>query len=140
MFEYFPGNYVWSTAVNIALGNGGQMGEIDQACRPAREAAAFGDDEKVRILVDSWIRGCGSRQRAGRDRASQGRLISAGAKFRRASVYYASAERMYGARSPKHELRFTRRSSAAFAASWSARAPASGWSFPSQARVFQRSM
>jgi dienelactone hydrolase len=101
MFEYFPGNYVWSTAVNIALGNGGQMGEIDQACRPAREAAAFGDDEKVRILVDSWIRVADRVNDQAEADASLGRLISAGAKFRRASVYYACAERMYGGRSPE---------------------------------------
>jgi len=96
MFEYFPENYVWSTAVNIALGNGGQMGEIDRACRPARDAAAFGDDEKVRILVDSWIAVADRVNASAEADAGQGRLISAGAKFRRASVYYASAERMYG--------------------------------------------
>ncbi len=98
MFEYFPGNYVWSTAVNIALGNGGVMGEIDEACRPAREASAFGDDEKVRILVDAWIKVADRVNAQAETERSQGKLISAGAKFRRASVYYSSAERMYGAR------------------------------------------
>jgi dienelactone hydrolase len=94
MFEYFPGNYVWSTAVNIALGNGAAMDEVDRACRPARDAASCGDDEKVQILIDSWL-GVADRVNSMAERdAAQGRLISAGAKFRRACVYYSCAERM----------------------------------------------
>ena len=34
MFEYFPNNYTWSLAVMGALNRGGQISEIDEACRP----------------------------------------------------------------------------------------------------------
>jgi len=40
MFEYFANNYVWNLSVNIALESGAQIGEIDEMCRPLREAAA----------------------------------------------------------------------------------------------------
>lgn len=103
MFEYFPGNYVWSTAVNIALGNGGAIGEVDQACRPARDAAGYGDDERVRVLTDSWIAVADLVNSMAEREAAQGKLISAGAKFRRASVYYSSAERMYPPRAEGRE-------------------------------------
>jgi esterase/lipase len=94
VFEYFPGNYVWNMAVNIVLGNGGSIGEVDQACRPARDAAQGGDDESVQVLIDSWIATADRVSALAERDAAQGRLISAGAKFRRASVYYSTAERM----------------------------------------------
>ncbi len=37
MFEYFPNNYPWSLAVMGALSRGGQVSEVDDACRPLRE-------------------------------------------------------------------------------------------------------
>ena len=100
MFEYFPTNYVWSTAVNIALGNGGAMGEIDMACRPARDAANSGDDERVQILIDSWIAVADRVHDTAEREASEGKLISASAKFRRTTVYYAMAERFCAPRVP----------------------------------------
>ena len=33
MFEYFEDNYVWNMAVNLALGMGGSIGDIDDASR-----------------------------------------------------------------------------------------------------------
>ena len=44
MYEPFPGNYVWNLSVNIALGLGGAIGEIDAADRQVETAAAGGDD------------------------------------------------------------------------------------------------
>jgi len=76
---------------------------VDTACRPARDAAAYGDDEKVRILIDSWIAVADRVNATAEVEASQGRLTSAGAKFRRASVYYSSAERMYAPRAEGRE-------------------------------------
>ena len=42
MFEYFPNNYTWSLAVMSALNRGGQISEIDEACRPLKEVAGQG--------------------------------------------------------------------------------------------------
>jgi pimeloyl-ACP methyl ester carboxylesterase len=55
MFEPFPGNYVWNLATNLALVCGGNHGEIDEACRPVREAAKAGADAGSAALFDSWI-------------------------------------------------------------------------------------
>ena len=41
MFEYFPNNYTWSLAVMGALNRGGQISEIDEACRPLKEIAGI---------------------------------------------------------------------------------------------------
>ena len=41
MFEYFSNNYTWSLAVMSALNRGGQMSEIDEACRPLKEIAGI---------------------------------------------------------------------------------------------------
>ncbi len=94
MFEYFPGNYVWNVGINIVLGNGGWIGEVDEACRPAVEAAKLGPDEGATILVDSWVRVADRVTALGDEDAAKGRKLSAAAKYRRAAAYYASAERM----------------------------------------------
>ena len=56
MFEPFPGNYVWNLSTNLALVGGGNMGEIDEACRPIREAASRGEDAGTALFFDSWVR------------------------------------------------------------------------------------
>lgn len=40
MFEYFPDNYNWSLATALAIGMGGELTEIDAACKPLRRVAA----------------------------------------------------------------------------------------------------
>ena len=37
MYEPFPGNYVWNLSVNICIGMGGAIGEIDKANERVRE-------------------------------------------------------------------------------------------------------
>jgi hypothetical protein len=54
MFEYFPGNYVWNLSVLITLQNGGTIGEVDEACRPIREAAAGGVDAGTEQFFAAW--------------------------------------------------------------------------------------
>ena len=39
MFEYFEDNYTWNMAVNLALGMGGNIGDIDDASRALRPLA-----------------------------------------------------------------------------------------------------
>ena len=45
MFEYFPDNYNWSLAVSLAIAMGGEMSEVDSACRPLRGLAAAAVDD-----------------------------------------------------------------------------------------------
>jgi hypothetical protein len=42
MYEPFPGNYVWNLSVNICIGMGGAMGEMDRANEEVRVIAPPG--------------------------------------------------------------------------------------------------
>jgi dienelactone hydrolase len=94
VFEYFPGNYVWNVGINIVLGNGGWIGEVDEACRPAVEAAKQGADIGAKTLVDSWEKVSDRIIALADEDQARGRNFSAAEKYRRAAVYLASAERM----------------------------------------------
>jgi fermentation-respiration switch protein FrsA (DUF1100 family) len=94
MFEPFPGNYVWNLATNLALVCGGNHGEIDEACRPIREAAKAGADAGSALMFDSWI-AVADQVAANADADwAEGYALSAGTKYLRASGYYLAAERM----------------------------------------------
>ena len=96
MFQYFPGNYVWNLSVDIALESGAQIGEIEEMCRPLLEAAARGEDAGTRQFGARWTELADRlHDLAGEDEAC-GRTLSAGAKLRRACLYYTTAERMQG--------------------------------------------
>ena len=57
MFEYFPNNYPWSLAVMGALSRGGQVSEVDDACRPLREIAAKKNDPAAQAAwFESWMK------------------------------------------------------------------------------------
>ena len=94
MFEPFPKNYIWNLQTNLALVCGGNHGEIDEACRPLREAAARGADAGTALLFDSWIAVADQVARNAEADEKAGRTLSAGTKYGRASGYYLSAERM----------------------------------------------
>jgi fermentation-respiration switch protein FrsA (DUF1100 family) len=94
MFEPFPGNYVWNLGINLALICGGNHGELDEACRPVREAAKAGADAGSAQLFDSWIAVADQvADNAAADEAL-GYTLSAGAKYLRAAGYYLAAERL----------------------------------------------
>lgn len=105
MFEYFPNNYTWSLAVMSALNRGGQISEIDEACRPLREAAGIkalvGDQNAQRAWFESWMKLAERIERLGRaDEAAQ-HPLSAGRKYLRAGIYYLLAERMPSHKDPR---------------------------------------
>jgi dienelactone hydrolase len=94
MFEYFEDNYVWNMAVNLALGMGGSIGDIDDASRPLRPLAKTRDHAAAEKFYAAWTDlGAKLRRLAQADEA-RGRLLSAGAKYRRAFIYFIQAERM----------------------------------------------
>ncbi|WP_286897055.1 alpha/beta hydrolase family protein [Achromobacter sp. UBA2119] len=94
MFQFFDENYTWNMAVNLALGMGAAIGEIDDASFLAKEASLRQDPQAAEILFASWT-GLGDRLTllAHQD-LQRGRQLSAGEKFRRAAIYYVQAERM----------------------------------------------
>src|SRR5262245_444891 len=94
MYSPFPGNYVWNLSVNIALCMARQIGEIDTANDEVREVAKRGADEGTAAFFKSWG-ALGDRLLAlGEQDESAGHYLSAGEKFRRATIYYMTAERM----------------------------------------------
>jgi dienelactone hydrolase len=95
MFEYFK-NYVWNLSVDIALESGAQIGEIDEMCRPLRDAADRGDDANTGDFLKHWVAMADKLSDLAAEDEAAGRDFSAGTKLQRASLYYITAERMQG--------------------------------------------
>ena len=94
MFEYFDDNYTWNMAVNLALGMGGSIGDIDDASRALRPLAKDRDDAAAEKFFENWTAlGTKLKRQAEADDA-RGRRLSAGAKYRRAFIAFIQAERM----------------------------------------------
>lgn len=98
MFEYFGGNYSWDLGVLMALQLGGQPSEIDEACRPLR-AVADAPDSKTnpdiqRQWLENWLSLAAKLEAKATVDESAGHGISAAGKFRRAAIYYQTADRM----------------------------------------------
>jgi fermentation-respiration switch protein FrsA (DUF1100 family) len=92
MFEYFPGAYVWSHAMLLALGSapwgGGALGEIDRVGAALRERV--GD---AGAWHDAWrTMAAHVEERAG-EAARTGWRVSAADTYLRAAHYYLLAER-----------------------------------------------
>jgi esterase/lipase len=100
MFRYFPTNYVWNLSVDLAIEMGARIGEIEEMCAPLLEASQKADAEGTLAFRNSW-EAMGEKlcTLAAEDEAL-GRLISAGDKLQRASMYLLTAERMLGNLSP----------------------------------------
>ena len=94
MYEPFPGNYVWNLQTNLALVCGGNHGEIDAANRPVMDAAREGADAGTARLFDSWVAVADQVAANAAADEMRGFLLTAGAKYLRASGYYLAAERM----------------------------------------------
>ncbi|MFC4455406.1 alpha/beta hydrolase family protein [Deinococcus sonorensis] len=100
MFQYFPGNYVWNLAINLAMEMGAKIGELDEMCRPLMEVSQQGDDEGTRLFLQSWERMGDNLIALAHEDEAQGRLISAGTKLGRAATYLLTAERMQARDAP----------------------------------------
>ncbi|WP_062316110.1 alpha/beta hydrolase family protein [Demequina maris] len=94
MFMYFPTNYVWSMAAVAALNNGGLIDEVDRACKPVLEASRNGDDVGTELLYASWAAVADRLIASAEEDVARGRLIGAGDKYYRASLYTSQAERL----------------------------------------------
>lgn len=106
MLEYFPSPaYSWNLGVLMAAQLGGELNEIDAACRPLQPLAArpgARDDPAVQAAwIDAWselakrVEGFAARDEGAGHRRSAGR------KYGRACVYWFTAERMASHRSPR---------------------------------------
>jgi len=101
VFEYFPDNYSWSLSVMIALAMGGEIDEIDRACRGLRSRAAARDAEADLAWFDAWAAE-GTRVRALADADHDaGRRWAAARKYLRAATYLLLAERQTSVKSER---------------------------------------
>ena len=112
MLEYFAGShYSWNMGVMMAVQLGGELTEIDAACRPLKalaERPGARDDPAVQAAwVEAWA-GLAERVQgyAARDEAA-GHALSAGRKYRRACIYWFTAERMASHRTPRKAALYT---------------------------------
>ncbi|MCH4243356.1 alpha/beta hydrolase family protein [Acinetobacter gerneri] len=94
MFHYFPTNYVWSLSTLIALGYGGNIGEIDEICKPILDASKNGDDVNTKAFMEVWKKFADQLVELANEDLALGREFSAGEKLERAGLYYLTAERM----------------------------------------------
>jgi hypothetical protein len=109
MFEYFPNNYPWSLAVMGAISRGGMMGEIDEACRPLKDAAAKKNDPAAQMAwFESWMKVAERVERLGLADEQANHPLSAGRKLMRAGLYYLMAERMPSHKDPRRMIAYTR--------------------------------
>lgn len=94
MFEPFPGNYIWSLSVNIALSMGGEIGELDIANRKVMEAAKEGADAGTKGFFDAYCELAEKVAVLASEDEANGWLLSASRKYQRAVAYYIVCERM----------------------------------------------
>lgn len=99
MYEPFPGNYVWNLGVNICIGMGGAMGEMDRANNEVRAVAYAGgegdiEDRGTEAFFDAWGRMADGLVALGEECEAAGHGVSAAEKYMRAVAYYVTAERM----------------------------------------------
>jgi dienelactone hydrolase len=94
MYEPFPGNYVWNLSVNICIGMGGAMGEMERANEEVRIIARQGEDEGTEAFFSSWGAMAARLVALGEEAEAGGHMMSAAEKYTRATAYYITAERM----------------------------------------------
>ena len=95
MFEYFPGNYPWSMAALMALAAGGNVSDVDEACRPLVDAAKRTDAGATDEFFASWKKLAMRVEASARAEEERGHLLSAGRRYRRAAAYWFTAERLH---------------------------------------------
>ena len=100
MFKYFPNNYVWNLAVDLAIESGAKLGEIEQMCGPLKHAADAPDAEGVRAFTEAWSKMADTLVDLAEEDEQRGWTLSAGEKYERAALYLATAERLQGHGAP----------------------------------------
>ncbi|MES2886662.1 MAG: prolyl oligopeptidase family serine peptidase [Pseudomonadota bacterium] len=100
MFKYFPTNYVWNLSVNLAIEMGARLGEIEQMCAPLLEAAKAPDAAGTQAFRETWVNMAERLCELAAEDEAQGRLLSAGEKYRRAASYLITAERLQAHNAP----------------------------------------
>lgn len=94
MFRYFPTNYVWNLSVDLAIEMGARIGEIEEMCAPLQEAAKAPDAAGTKAFRETWAKMADKLCSLAEEDEARGRLLSAGEKYKRASSYLITCERL----------------------------------------------
>lgn len=109
MFEYFPENYTWNLALNSVMSGGGNISEVDDACRPLKEVSGRGVDPAAQeAWYESWMKLAERLERLAAADEEAGNDLGAGRKYQRAYLYYIAAERMMSNRDARKLLAYRR--------------------------------
>jgi dienelactone hydrolase len=100
MFKYFPTNYPWNLAVDLAIEMGARIGEIEEMCAPLQDAAKAPDAAATQAFRDSFVRMADKLCVLADEDRSRGRTLSAGEKLNRAAMYLLTAERLQAHAAP----------------------------------------
>lgn len=88
MFYYFPENYTWSSAFQLALMAGAQFGEMDRWLAPLKNRKP-----NAELWSKAWSDMAGQQEDEAALDLKEGYRRSAGARYLRAAVYRFSGER-----------------------------------------------
>jgi dienelactone hydrolase len=100
MFRFFPTNYPWDLSVNLAIEMGARIGEIHEMCAPLKEAATQPDAAGNQAFRDVWQKMADKLCGLAEEDEANGRLVSAGEKYSRASTYLTTCERLQAHEAP----------------------------------------
>ena len=93
-----------------ALNRGGQIAEIDEACRSLKEAAGIkalgGDVVAQNAWFESWTKMAERVERLAQADEQAGNLLSAGRKYLRCGLYFQLAERMPSHKDPRRVVAY----------------------------------
>ncbi|MGI5274265.1 alpha/beta hydrolase family protein [Nonomuraea sp. CA-218870] len=89
MFEFFPGDHVRSSSVNLALMAGGSLADLGRWLGPLRDAPEAGLD----AWAAAWAGMAHQQEALAAADAAAGYLAAAGRRYLRASVYHAAGQR-----------------------------------------------
>jgi len=92
LYQFFPGNYMWSLSVMRMMASGGVFGEIAWACRdlgPASAIEPIGDVEQWHAALTKLA---AQVEAVGREAALKGHEVTARTSLLRASLYWQWAE------------------------------------------------
>ena len=88
-----------------ALNRGGQIAEVDEACRSLKEYAGIkalgGDVTAQKAWFESWVKMAERVERLAQVDEAAGNLLSAGRKYLRVGLYFQLAERMPSHKDPR---------------------------------------
>lgn len=109
MFEYFPENYPWSLSIAVSIAMGGEISEIDEACRPLRGLpGTISTRAATECWYQSWSRLAQRLEFLCEQDRARGYSTSAGSKSLRAANYYLFAERNLPWRDPRRLLTYSK--------------------------------